>query len=62
MLLAQVSNMKLIDLSGAEESREAPLAELAWLSELDQAATHQRPAQKDAAEAVDKLLATYWPE
>ncbi|NQU25189.1 MAG: lamin tail domain-containing protein, partial [Candidatus Nealsonbacteria bacterium] len=48
--------VNLIDLSGG--AAEAPLAELAWLSDLDQP---RRPAEKDAAaEAVDKLLATYW--
>jgi len=51
----------LIDLTGAAEAAQsAPLANLAWLSDLDQPAT-QRSAQKDgAAEAVDLLLATLW--
>ncbi|NQU26492.1 MAG: hypothetical protein HQ567_34835, partial [Candidatus Nealsonbacteria bacterium] len=53
--------LNLIDLSGvAEEAQGTPLAELAWLTDLDQPAT-QRPAQKDAvAGAVDLLLATLW--
>jgi len=53
--------LKLIDVSGsAEQAQESPLAELAWLSELSQAAAQQRPAEKDAAtDAVDKLLATF---
>jgi len=56
--------VKLIDLSGgAEEAQGAPLAELAWLSDFDRAAVCHRPAQKDAAaEAVDLLLTTLWPE
>ncbi|NQU26017.1 MAG: RHS repeat protein, partial [Candidatus Nealsonbacteria bacterium] len=54
--------LKLIDLTdGAEEAQATPLADLAWLTDLDQPATH-RPAEKDgAAKAVDQLLATYWP-
>ncbi|NQU20627.1 MAG: hypothetical protein HQ567_05040, partial [Candidatus Nealsonbacteria bacterium] len=53
--------LKLIDLSGeGEAAPESPLAELAWLTDLDQPAT-QRSVQKDvAAEAVDLLLATLW--
>ncbi|NQU23419.1 MAG: hypothetical protein HQ567_19230, partial [Candidatus Nealsonbacteria bacterium] len=55
--------LQLVDLSAAAaEVQPASLAELAWLSDLDRAAT-QRPAQKDAAaEAVDLLLAAYWSE
>ncbi|NQU26200.1 MAG: hypothetical protein HQ567_33350, partial [Candidatus Nealsonbacteria bacterium] len=54
--------LNLIDLSdGAEEAQDAPLSELVWLSEFDQAAI-QRPAEKDATtDAIDRLLATYWP-
>ncbi|NQU19676.1 MAG: VCBS repeat-containing protein [Candidatus Nealsonbacteria bacterium] len=58
-----LSALNLIDLTGAaeEEAQELSQAELAWLTDLDQPAT-QRPAEKDAAaEAVDQLLATYWP-
>ncbi|NQU21662.1 MAG: hypothetical protein HQ567_10290 [Candidatus Nealsonbacteria bacterium] len=53
------NELKLIDLSGAEEeAQDTPLANLAWLTDLDQPAT-QRPTVKDAAaEAVDLLLAT----
>ena len=53
--------LKLIDLTGvAEEAQKPPLANLAWLTDLDQPAT-QRSAEKDgAAEAVDLLLATLW--
>jgi len=36
-----------------------PVAELAWLADLDQPAT-QTPAKDTAAEAVDRLLATCW--
>ena len=55
--------LKLINLSGgAEEAQEAPLGELARLSEFDPAAVYRYPAEKDdAAKAVDQLLATYWP-
>ena len=55
--------LKLIDLSGgAEEAPSAPLAELVWLSGLDQAISSRRPTEKnDAAAAVDMLLATYFP-
>ena len=54
--------LNLIDLTGvAKAAQAAPLANLAWLSDLDQPGT-QRPAQKDAAaEAVDLLLGTLWP-
>ena len=57
------NELNLIDLTGGvEEAQGTTLNELAWLSELDQPATHQRPAEKDAAaDAVDRLLATYWP-
>ncbi|NQU25414.1 MAG: tandem-95 repeat protein [Candidatus Nealsonbacteria bacterium] len=56
-----LDELKLIDLTGGEEAQGASLAELAWLSEFDQAAVYQRPAEKDAAaEAVDQLLATFW--
>ncbi|NQU20427.1 MAG: hypothetical protein HQ567_04025, partial [Candidatus Nealsonbacteria bacterium] len=62
-----LDGLKLIDLSGEGlgakgEEGEASIEELAWLTDLDQATPHQRPAQKDtAAEAIDQLLATYWP-
>jgi len=53
---------ELIDLSAmAAEAQQAPVADLVWLAEYDQA-TAQRPAEEDdSAAAVDKLLATYWP-
>ncbi|NQU24305.1 MAG: lamin tail domain-containing protein [Candidatus Nealsonbacteria bacterium] len=56
-----LDTLQLIDLSGeAEEAQGPPLANLAWLTDLDQSAT-QRPAEKDgAAEAVDLLLASLW--
>ncbi|NQU21590.1 MAG: hypothetical protein HQ567_09930, partial [Candidatus Nealsonbacteria bacterium] len=52
------NTLQLIDLSGGEEEAQGPaVADLAWLSDLDQPAP-QRTAQKDAAaEAVDLLLA-----
>ena len=55
------SALNLIDLSGvAAEAQDAPLADMAWLSEVDQPAVSQSPAEKDAAaDAVDKLLAMY---
>ncbi|NQU21889.1 MAG: lamin tail domain-containing protein [Candidatus Nealsonbacteria bacterium] len=54
--------LELIDLSTAEEAPAAPLADLAWLADLDQTATPARSASKDTdVEAVDLLLATYWP-
>ena len=41
----------------------ARLGKWAWLYEFDQMSTQSRPAEKHnpAAEAVDKLLASYWP-
>ncbi|NQU24472.1 MAG: hypothetical protein HQ567_24585 [Candidatus Nealsonbacteria bacterium] len=53
--------LNLIDLTdAAEEAQQTPLAELAWLTDLDQPAS-QRSVQKDAtADAVDLLLATLW--
>ncbi len=56
--------LKLIDLSvGAEEAPGVALADVAWLRDLDQPAVYRRPADKnDAANAIDKLLATGWPE
>ncbi|NQU22101.1 MAG: CotH kinase family protein [Candidatus Nealsonbacteria bacterium] len=51
--------LELIDLLGeAEEAQGAPLANVAWLTEFDQTAVHQHPADKDnTMAAVDKLLA-----
>ena len=42
---------------------DARLGKWAWLYEYDQISTWIRPSEKfnRAAEAVDKLLATYWP-
>ena len=56
------NDLNLIDLSVvAAAAPSASLADLAWLSDYDQA-TARRPAEKnDTAEVVDKLLATYWP-
>ena len=55
--------LNLIDLSSVVAKAQGALpANLAWFSEFNQPAVYQRPAQKDAAaDAIDKLLATYWP-
>ena len=62
-----VNALKLIDLTTSAQQPPEPLlaepAALAWLSELAQPTTNARPAQNNAAaEAVDQVLAAYWPE
>ncbi|NQU21666.1 MAG: Ig-like domain-containing protein [Candidatus Nealsonbacteria bacterium] len=54
--------LNLIDLSeGMQQAQESPATDLAWLAEFNQTVVNDRPAQEDAAAAVDQLLATYWP-